>query len=138
MCTAIESCLQLRNLDLSWCEEIMEETTEAMETFIQSGEVLERLKLRHLPLSARCLYLLANHCVNLRVLNLSNVNMCDLQLLSISLRCKLLQELDVSWNSGETILVSRRNFSNRFARYHQYLYTFSSLLLFQLRMCAWL
>ena len=105
-----QPCLQLRNLDLSWCEEIMEETTEAMEIFIQSGEVLERLKLRHLPLSARCLYLLANHCVNLCVLNLSNVNMCDLQLLSISLRCKLLQELDVSWNSGETILLSRRNF----------------------------
>ena len=133
-----QPCLQLRNLDLSWCEEIMEETTEAMETFIQSGEALERLKLRHLPLSARCLYLLANHCVNLCVLNLSNVNMCDLQLLSISLRCKLLQELDVSWNSGETVIVSRRDFSNKYARYHQYLHTFGSVLMCKQRMCAWL
>ena len=94
---------QLRCLNLSWCEELMAEDADAMETFISAASGLEHLKLRHLPVSERCLHQLAIHCLNLRVLNLSNVNMGDSQLISIALRCRLLEDLDVSWNSGQLV-----------------------------------
>lgn len=80
----------------------MQGSTEAMEMFIESGKALDYLKLRHLPISERCLYALANSCVNLTQLNLSNVNMCDSHALAISLRCRLLRMLDISWNSALT------------------------------------
>ena len=91
---------QLRELDLSWCEEVTEAGVDHVATHCVG---LRSLVLRHCTTSIHSLHLLVANCTNLTHLNLSDVHVVvDSLLVSLALSLKQLCVLDVSWNSGES------------------------------------
>ncbi|XP_035829074.1 uncharacterized protein LOC101862000 [Aplysia californica] len=89
----------LQELDLSWCEEIEEDTE--LNQLLSACKVLRQLRLRACPLSARCLELIAENCTQLTELSIaSNMNtVLDESVIHLSEHLPLLEIIDLGWNT---------------------------------------
>lgn len=101
------SVLQLQELDLSWCEELSDDSP-GVHAVLNHCSQLRSLLLRHLLVSADSLSSLADNCTQLTTLNMASIpSLCDDLLLPIAGRLHQLQVLDVSWNAGMLLCIGR-------------------------------
>lgn len=86
--------LQLKLIDMSWCEEL---TAESMSDFAAACPNLETLALQSTKMNSPGIQTVARHCQALKVLNLSRcVDIDNDALLCLSLHCHL-NSIDISW-----------------------------------------
>lgn len=91
---------KLKNLNVSWCDEL---TNEGLESIVQHCSELETLCIRQSDATVKTLQLISVNCSNLKYLDLSSVTCYDDQLLVVMSSClKFLEKLDISWNAALT------------------------------------
>ncbi|XP_077997065.1 uncharacterized protein LOC144450342 [Glandiceps talaboti] len=89
---------KIKDLDISWCEEV---TDNGISAVVESCTSLESLSLRQCPATDDTLMTMADKCVHL-----SNLNLCGVEELSDTAvtvmvsRFHYLQKIDLSWNAN--------------------------------------